>query len=148
MGHLVGQEEHVRVLANIDRLAEEKMNGELEEMERKHQEELEQSRVNKEEMNGELEELRYELDKKDRLIKDVQSNIEGLAKQKATSKIEEMERKHQEELEKSRVNKEEEIARAVREIEWKHQELEAAYRKQIDRLEKDNRETKKKLRTN
>ena len=90
MGHLVGQEEHVRVLANIDRLAEEKMNGELEEMERKHQEELE----------------------------------------------------------KSRVNKEEEIARAVREIEWKHQELEAAYRKQIDRLEKDNRETKKKLRTN
>jgi hypothetical protein len=139
-GHLVGQEEHVRVLANIDRLAEEKMNGELEEMERKHQEELEQTRVNKEEMNGELEELRYELDKKDRLIKDVQSNIEGLATQKATSKIEEMESKHQEELEQSRINKEEEIARAVREKEWKHQEERAAYRTQIDRLEKDNRD--------
>src|SRR5215469_2862441 len=93
-GHLVGQEELVRVLANINRLAEEKM-------------------------NGEFEALQYEIYEKNRQIEHMQHNTDTLANQKATSKIEEMERKHKEELEQTHINKEEEIARVVREKEWK-----------------------------
>ena len=146
-GHLIGQEEYERVVANFNRIVEEKYSEVIEnkanqiaaskvrEIEITYQEELAETRS---QSGEEIRRVVSEIDNKNRLIEDMQHNIEDLANQKATSKIEEMERKYNEELEQSHINKEDDITRAVREKESQHEEERAGYRKHIERLEKDN----------
>ncbi len=132
-GHLVGNEEYERVVANFDRFVEEKM-------------------------NGQIEQLRYERDMKDELLQQMKKkfqdreeqyerNTEKKANEMATSKIREMDIRHRDELSEkdrqSRINQQDEIERVVSGKDRQFNLERAGYHTQIQRYQTQVEEQKR-----
>jgi Uncharacterized protein conserved in bacteria (DUF2130) len=122
-GHLVGQEEHERVIANFHRCVKEKTT-----------EEIEQLMCERDMKDQELQDKEKQLQDKEKQLQDMQEhyerNAENRAKQIAASKIGDMERKHTEE---------------IREKDWQREEDRAGYGLQIRRQQERIEEQEKQL---